>query len=88
MKVNVIMINCGGGQWDIQMSNIPRIGEKLILKSFLNGKDEKQCKSICDKLRDNAGKKGYWYEMTVKDVRYTRHKRDGDYVQLSVMLEF
>ena len=87
MDVNVIMNNTGGGQYDITMQIIPRAGEKIVLEHFLNGKDLKSYKKICEELRDRAGGKGFCYEVTVKDVRYLRHTRKGDYVQLVVRWE-
>ena len=88
MDVNVIMNNTViGGQYDIAMQIIPRVGEKIVLECFLNGKDLKAYKKICDELRDRAGRKGLWYNVTVKDVMYLRHTRKGDCVQLVVRWE-
>lgn len=90
MDVNILMINAAitGREYEIVMQIIPRVGEKIVLQCFLNGKDSKSYKKTCEELRDRAGKKGLWYDVTVKDVRYLRHTRKGDYVQLLVQLEF
>jgi hypothetical protein len=88
MDVNIIMDHTiVTAQYDITMQIIPRIGEKIALVCFLNGKDLESYKKTCDVLRDSDGRKGLWYEVTVKDVRYLRHTRKGDYVQLVVRWE-
>ena len=90
MKVNVIMNNCViGGQYDIVMASIPRIGEELCLDCFLHGKNKKAFREICDELSDEAGFKGGGrYSLTINKVRYLRNMTNGDYVELWARWEY